>query len=83
MRVRRWIRRMIPRWEDPLLALAVVGGYWILPIAYVPRDLANDPRQRGAWDARLPPGHPECPAHGQPLSPAERDLWAALEGIDW
>lgn len=30
-----------------------------------------------------PPDHPERLADGQPLTPAERELWERLRGIDW
>lgn len=29
---------------------------------------------------RPPPDHPERPADGQPLTPAERELWERLRG---
>ena len=80
----QWIRRLVAGLDNPLRPLAVMGGYWILPVADVPRDPANNPvRLETPTVIELPPGHPEQLAGSQPLSPAERELWAGLEGIDW
>lgn len=80
MHVRRWIHRLIPRWYDPRRSLMVVCGYWMLDVDYMPRDLPDDTEQN---TIELPPGHPERLTKSRPLSAAERELWAALDGIDW
>lgn len=84
MHVWQWIRHLMPRWDYLLRPLAIFGGYWVLPGSHVPSD---PPEQRGqpGWPeaAEPPPGHPERLVKGQPLSPAERQLWVALDGIDW
>ncbi|HUY52394.1 MAG TPA: DUF6059 family protein [Streptosporangiaceae bacterium] len=79
-----WIRRLMPRWEDLLRALGAAGGCWIMPASYLPQDLPPEPRLPYRPRAvELPPGHPERLAGNQPLSPAEQQLWGALERIEW
>jgi hypothetical protein len=48
--------------------------WWLRPgrPALLPMELAGPP-----------PGHPERLAGDQPLSAAERELWAGLDSMDW
>ena len=81
MHFRRWTRRLIPRWYDPLRSLMVVCGYWLLYVDEMPRGQPDDPEQTPHENAiEMPPGHPERMTECRPLSAAERELWAAL---DW
>ncbi|MGH3243041.1 MAG: DUF6059 family protein [Spirillospora sp.] len=72
MRVWRWLRHLTPQWEDRLGSLAYCG-YWMLYVEFPPRDPPDE--------SELPPGHPERLPECRALTPAERELWAELDGI--
>lgn len=78
MHVRRWLRRLIPRCDDPLRSLALVCGPWRFLVDSTPPNLPDgtEPTQNAI---EPPPGHPERLTEHRPLSAAERELWAALD----
>jgi hypothetical protein len=78
----RGLRYLVPRWGNCLLAVTIMGGYWIPLDPVLPAHQAPDPLQAdSATAAGPPPGHPERLVGNQPLSAAERELAAALEEI--
>ena len=83
MRVRHRLRRLFPHGFAPLHAMQVMCGYWIPYVDYLPRELLDDINRPPAPPAAAgpPPGHPERLAAPHPLSAAERELWAALDGL--
>jgi Family of unknown function (DUF6059) len=78
----RGLRYLVPRWGNCLLAVTMMGGYWIPLDPVLASQQAPDPLQAdSAMPVGPPPGHPERLVGHQPLSAAERELAAALEEI--
>jgi hypothetical protein len=59
----KWICRLMPGLDDPVVALSMVGGYWVMPITYscMPHDHADPPLQESI------------------MTPEEQALWALIE----
>lgn len=75
-RRRRCLRRM---------GSALLGG--LAGLSFLGHAVPPVPAGGGDEDGRavpggLPPGHPERLAAEQPMTPAERELWTHLDGID-
>jgi hypothetical protein len=78
----RGLRYLMPRWKNCLFAVTVLGCY-LAPLdpGLSPEHTDELVRAGSGAPAGPPPGHPERLVAHQPLSPAERELWAALSGI--
>lgn len=73
-KTRRRLRRMFPGLLRSLAAMSFLGHGVVLYAEYAPDGMGSEP----------PPGHPErLVPPGSPATATERELWAALEGIDW
>src|ERR1051325_4889429 len=81
-RVGRLLRRKLPEWLESLAGLASLGPVVMAPGA-PPEPAQEAPGKTGAKTDGPPPGHPARLPVGQPPSPAERELWAGLEGLEW
>jgi hypothetical protein len=75
---RRLARRVL---TELLRSLAPLS---CLNLLVIPPDLLAGEDDAGASPAGgPPPGHPEWAAGRRPLTEAEQELWAHLEGLDW
>ena len=60
-------------------------GYVVPPLSLLEQAdaAAEDDTHDQEAAAGPPPGHPDRLTDGQPLTPAERELWERLRGLDW
>ncbi len=81
--MRSWIRRLALIFDPRAAGLAMVGAYWVMPISGSGMNNADAYREKDSLNvAGPPPGHPERLIADQPLSLAERKLWASLTELD-
>lgn len=59
----------MPGLDDPVVALSIIGGYWVMPITYtyMPHD-PEDPLLRD-----------DGPSGGSLLTADEQEIWATIE----
>lgn len=86
------ISRLIPALSRSFAPFAWIGGWvippgyfpqdcWVIPPDHFPPDRPGIPQEPDCRPTIGPSaGHPERLAYDQPLTPAERELWASLEG---
>jgi hypothetical protein len=76
--VRRRLGGKLPGWLESLACLA-----WLGPVVLAPAVPAKPAGESPGQTDGPPPGHPERLAAGRPPTPAELELWAGLDGLDW